>query len=280
VTDAVRPVHRADHRDGGDHAAIALYAIEEPGFRQGEHCGGSKDPVCPGGREDVAGVFRQELARRAGRSRALRRRIRELGIGKVRTGRAVDMSGRILCRLQVWCRCQLPPGPGDAFAGGKEFRSPAVAADTIRSVVINETMMKRAGLDGHHTAIGQQADEGMHSGDTATPPVVIGVVKDINFMSMSGAVEPQTVSCNYGMADPRRFLCAAQAAVSHRPRWPRSPPPGGMWRPIISSSDNFLDGLLSTGPRRSVFASCWALRWSASFRLSAGILYGWCLWLF
>jgi putative ABC transport system permease protein len=64
-----------------------------------------------------------------------------------------------------------------------------IGSDTVRSVLINEAMVKALGWT-PASAIGRQLNS-LQSGDTATPPTVVGVVKDINFQSMDIAVQPQ-----------------------------------------------------------------------------------------
>ena len=128
------------------------------------------------------------------------------------------------------------PVMGMHLLAGRNF-DPSVVADTLRSVVINETMMKQLGWT-PAAAIGRRL-KGMHSGDTASPPVVIGVVKDINFLSMSDAVEPQ-VFHEFRLGEPVRFFVrlrpgdpsVALAAIA------------AAWRgvaPDYRLKDNFLD---------------------------------------
>jgi len=182
----------------------------------------------------MLGVFRQELARVpqiAGVAAA------DKGIG-YREGQdreTIDLPGASFVVFKFGVDANYIPVLGMHLLAGRNF-DPAIAADTIRSVVINESMMKRAGWT-PYTAIGQQV-KGIQSGDD-TPPVVIGVVKDINFLSMSGAVEPQLFH-QFGMGEPRRFFVrlrpgepsAALAAIA------------AAWKhvaPDYQLSDNFLD---------------------------------------
>jgi len=74
---------------------------------------------------------------------------------------------------------------GIKLLAGRNFDS-HFADDTVKSVIINEAMMKDFGwtLD---NAVGQQLTGYMES----LSPVVIGVVKDINFRSFAEKIEPQ-----------------------------------------------------------------------------------------
>ena len=64
-----------------------------------------------------------------------------------------------------------------------------IGSDMLRSVLINEAMVKALGWT-PASAIGRQL-KSMQSGDTGAPPTVVGVVKDINFQAMDQAVQPQ-----------------------------------------------------------------------------------------
>lgn len=73
---------------------------------------------------------------------------------------------------------------GMQMAAGRDF-DPAISDDTVHSVIINEAMMREFGWT-PQTAIGQPI-----KGFTNTlTPVVIGVVKDFTFQSLSKKTEP------------------------------------------------------------------------------------------
>jgi putative ABC transport system permease protein len=179
-------------------------------------------------------VFRQELAgvpQIAGVAAA----DKGMGYREGQDREDIDLPGASFVVFKFGVDANYIPVMGMHLLAGRNF-DPAIAADTIRSVVINETMMKRAGWT-PYTAIGQQV-KGIQSGDDK-PPVVIGVVKDINFLSMSGAVEPQLFH-QFGLGEPRRFFVrlrpgdpsAALAAIATA------------WRgvaPDYELKDNFLD---------------------------------------
>jgi len=73
---------------------------------------------------------------------------------------------------------------------GRNF-DPSIASDTISSVVINEAMMKDFGWN-LQNALGQKLFGYYESPKMADKlPVVIGVVKDFNYLSMKSEVKPQ-----------------------------------------------------------------------------------------
>jgi putative ABC transport system permease protein len=94
-----------------------------------------------------------------------------------------------------------------------------IGFDTLRSVLINEAMVKALGWTAA-SAIGRQL-KGTQSGDSTAPPTVVGVIKDINFQSMSTAVQPQLFHAFTGgtpnifyvriaAGDPSRALAAIE----------------------------------------------------------------------
>ena len=95
-----------------------------------------------------------------------------------------------------------------------------IGSDTLRSVLINEAMVKALGWT-PGSAIGQQL-KSMQSGDTVAPPTVVGVVKDINYQAMDQAVQPQLFHAFAGgspyyffvrihAGDPSKALAAIEA---------------------------------------------------------------------
>lgn len=95
------------------------------------------------------------------------------------------------------------PVLGMQLLAGRNFDA-SIATDSLRSVLINETMMKKLGWNADQ-AIGRLL-KGMQSGDMASPPIVIGVVKDINFLSMNSVVEAQLFQQYHGVAPERFFV--------------------------------------------------------------------------
>ena len=69
-----------------------------------------------------------------------------------------------------------------------EISIPQIASDTSTSVIVNEAMVKDFGWT-LQNAVGQKLTG--YSEDKTHDPVVIGVVKDFNFRSLSQPVEPQ-----------------------------------------------------------------------------------------
>ncbi|PWU03658.1 MAG: ABC transporter permease [Bacteroidetes bacterium] len=74
---------------------------------------------------------------------------------------------------------------GMKLLAGRDFNS-SIASDTVNSIIINESMMRDFGWN-INNVIGQQV-KGYSESMT---PVVIGVVKDFNFLSLSEKIQPQ-----------------------------------------------------------------------------------------
>src|SRR5450432_2145792 len=74
---------------------------------------------------------------------------------------------------------------GIKIIAGRNF-DPSIATDSVSSVVINETMMNEFGWN-LQNAVGQQLTG---YAETKTP-IVIGVVKDFNFLSLKDKIQPQ-----------------------------------------------------------------------------------------
>jgi putative ABC transport system permease protein len=72
---------------------------------------------------------------------------------------------------------------------GRNF-DPKIAADTQTSVIINEAMVKDFGWT-MANAVGQELKGYFEEGSNHPNPVVIGVVRDFNFLSLSEKVGPQ-----------------------------------------------------------------------------------------
>jgi putative ABC transport system permease protein len=77
---------------------------------------------------------------------------------------------------------------GLRLVAGRNF-DPAIALDTVSSVVINETMMREFGWT-PETAIGQPLT-GYYEGLEKPLPVVVGVVNDFHFRPLKEEVKPQ-----------------------------------------------------------------------------------------
>ncbi len=92
---------------------------------------------------------------------------------------------------------------------GRQF-NPAIASDTVTSVIINETMMNEFGWT-LQNAIGQRLT-GYH--DELIPndktPIVIGVVKDFNFLSLKEKIQPQMFH-QFADYSPQKFFVRLKA---------------------------------------------------------------------
>lgn len=90
---------------------------------------------------------------------------------------------------------------GMQLLAGRNF-SKLISSDTVNSIIINETMMKDYGWT-LTTAVGQQLKG--YSDDATHTPVVIGVVKDFNFLAFSNSIEPQMFH-QFASSTPYKFL--------------------------------------------------------------------------
>jgi putative ABC transport system permease protein len=77
---------------------------------------------------------------------------------------------------------------GVKVVAGRNF-DPKIASDTLTSVIVNEAMVKEFGWS-MNNAVGQEL-KGYFEGGEHPNPVVIGVVKDFNFLSFNQKIEPQ-----------------------------------------------------------------------------------------
>ncbi len=101
---------------------------------------------------------------------------------------------------------------------GRNF-NPAIASDTINSVIINETLMHELGLT-LNNSVGQMVKELSTSNKSA--PIVIGVVKDFNYSGLQQHVEPQ-LFYQLSSSEPHHFFVKikpgdpskALAAIQH-----------------------------------------------------------------
>ena len=99
---------------------------------------------------------------------------------------------------------------GIKLLAGRNFDS-HLADDTVKSVIINETMMKDFGWT-LNNAVGQQLTGYMES----LAPVVIGVVKDINYRSFAEKIEPQMFH-QFNSYKPWKYFVRIQAGDPSKP---------------------------------------------------------------
>ena len=91
---------------------------------------------------------------------------------------------------------------GMQLIAGRNF-SRDIAGDTSTSVVVNEAMVRDFGWT-LQNAVGQKLTG--YSEGKGNDPIVIGVVKDFNFRSLSQAVEPQMFHQFAGYAPFKFFV--------------------------------------------------------------------------
>jgi putative ABC transport system permease protein len=96
---------------------------------------------------------------------------------------------------------------GLKLLAGRNF-DPAIASDTVTSVVINEAMMNDFGWT-LQTAVGQKLKGYSEDENDAKTPVVIGVVKDFNYLAFNSKVEPQMFQ-QFSSYQPYKFFIRIQ----------------------------------------------------------------------
>jgi putative ABC transport system permease protein len=90
---------------------------------------------------------------------------------------------------------------------GRNF-DPTIASDTISSVIINEAMMNDFGWS-FQNAVGQRLKGYLDDESDAKTPVVIGVVKDFNYLAFNSKVEPQMFQ-QFSSYQPYKFFVRIQ----------------------------------------------------------------------
>ncbi len=79
---------------------------------------------------------------------------------------------------------------GMQLLAGRNF-DPAIASDTVNSVIVNEAMVKDFGWTIENTVGQKIKGYEIQAGEEIISPVVIGVVKDFNYLSFAEKIEPQ-----------------------------------------------------------------------------------------
>lgn len=117
---------------------------------------------------------------------------------------------------------------GMQMLAGRNFNI-SIASDSVRSVIINETMMREFGWN-LQNAIGKTlTGYYMDSADLPKTPVVVGVVRDFNFRPLREKVEAQMFHCFSGY-EPYKFFVRTQtgslgpALAAVRTAWSRLVP--------------------------------------------------------
>ncbi|HXL56362.1 MAG TPA: FtsX-like permease family protein, partial [Chitinophagaceae bacterium] len=90
---------------------------------------------------------------------------------------------------------------------GRNF-DPTIASDTVTSVIINEAMMNDFGW-ALQNAVGQRLKGYLDNENDAKTPVVIGVVKDFNYLAFNSKVEPQMFQ-QFSSYEPHKFFVRIQ----------------------------------------------------------------------
>ncbi|MEO6456332.1 MAG: ABC transporter permease [Ginsengibacter sp.] len=90
---------------------------------------------------------------------------------------------------------------------GRNFNA-SIASDTLTSVIVNETMMHEFGWTLNNAA-GQRL-KGYNEDDDTKTPVVIGVVKDFNYLGFNSKIEPQMFH-QFADYQPYKFFVRIQS---------------------------------------------------------------------
>jgi putative ABC transport system permease protein len=96
---------------------------------------------------------------------------------------------------------------GLKLLAGRNF-DPAIVSDTVTSVIINEAMMNNFGWT-LQNAVGQRLKGYPEDENDPKTPVVIGVVRDFNYLSFSSKVEPQMFQ-QFASYEPYKFFVRIQ----------------------------------------------------------------------
>jgi len=95
------------------------------------------------------------------------------------------------------------PVLGLKLIAGRNF-DPTISSDTVTSVIINETMMNNFGWT-FQNAVGRRLKGYLDDENDRRTPVVIGVVKDFNYLAFSSKVEPQMFQ-QFSFYEPYKFF--------------------------------------------------------------------------
>jgi len=96
---------------------------------------------------------------------------------------------------------------GLKLLAGRNF-DPTIVSDTVTSVIINEAMMNDFGWT-LQNAVGQRLKGYLEDENDARTPVVIGVVKDFNYLAFNSKVEPQMFQ-QFSSYQPYKFFVRIQ----------------------------------------------------------------------
>ena len=94
---------------------------------------------------------------------------------------------------------------GMKLLGGRNFNA-SIASDTVVSVIINEAMMNDFGWT-IQNALGQRLKG--YADDDSRTPIVIGIVKNFNYLALSSKVEPQMFQ-QFASYEPHKFFVRIQ----------------------------------------------------------------------
>jgi putative ABC transport system permease protein len=142
-----------------------------------------------------------------------------LGAGEGQMGRGYKYKDKKTGVIEYPVDADYLPVMGMRLIAGRNF-DPAIASDTINTIIVNEALVKHF-FDGNaKEAIGQQISAGKGN---AVPSTIIGVTRDFNFEDLTKKVRPQVFKqmpdqklsrffVRIGKGDPGKALASIGAA--------------------------------------------------------------------
>ncbi|MBC8014659.1 MAG: FtsX-like permease family protein, partial [Sporomusaceae bacterium] len=183
----------------------AVIIIQQLHYMQSKHPGFNKENVVVVNAMEISGskniyhLFKQSLALHP-QITGIASAENGLGEGGGTNIAGYDHNGKSLSIHQYYVDNDYIPVLDMQILTGRNFIE-SIAKDTVTSVIINEALMNALGFSPQN-AVGQVLKG---YGPAKDAPIVIGVVKNFNFQSISKPVEPQMFH-QFGGSQPYRFF--------------------------------------------------------------------------
>lgn len=237
----------------------AVIIIQQLHYMQSKYPGYNKENVLVvnalgvSGTKNIYSLFKQSLAFQP-QITGISSAENGLGEGGGANMAVYDNNGKRLTIYQYYTDNDFIPVLGMQILTGRNFNE-SIAQDTVASVIINEALMNTLGFSPQN-AVGQLLKG---YGRDKDAPVVIGVVKNFNFQSISKIIEPQMFHQFTGY-EPYRFFVRirkgdpSQAIVAIQNVWKKAAPGYPL---VYSFLDEDLDRFYKSEARLSNIVS-WA----------------------